>query len=224
MILKTPAISYARRICHEKIRVCMGENIMSHSNITKTALADSLKKLMAEKAFGKIRVDDIVDGCGLRRQSFYYHFMDKYDLMNWIYYTETARFIASYDTLEYWTDGLKDLCYYMQQNKTFYKNALNTAGQNSFPEYLTNYIGTVSESAIENMLGAKYERDKWDFLVSFFSTALVAFIVRWANGGMKDDPGEYITKIRGLFDGSVLRDLETRGREKNSSSELMHAE
>jgi AcrR family transcriptional regulator len=81
---------------------------MSDSNITKMALADSLKRLMAEKTFSKIRVDDIVNGCGLRRQSFYYHFKDKYDLMNWIYYTETARFMASYDTLEHWTDGLNE--------------------------------------------------------------------------------------------------------------------
>ena len=188
---------------------------MPDSNITKLALADSLKKLMAEKAFNKIRVDDIVRGCGLTRQSFYYHFKDKYDLMNWIYYTETARFMASYDTLKHWTDGLKDLCYYMQQNKTFYKNALNTTGQNSFPEYLNHYISTVSISAIESMLNVEYDQDKWDFIVSFFATALVTFIVRWANSGMKDDPAEYITKIRGLFDGSILSELERRSREKN---------
>ena len=189
---------------------------MSDSNITKMALADSLKRLMAEKIFSKIRVDDIVNGCGLRRQSFYYHFKDKYDLMNWIYYTETARFMASYDTLEHWTDGLKDLCYYMQQNKTFYKNALNTTGQNSFPEYLDNYISTVSISAIESMLDTEYDREKWDFIVSFFSTAFVAFIVRWANNDMKEDPAEYITKIRSLFDGSILRELENPNRVKTS--------
>ena len=181
---------------------------MSDANLTKTALADSLKKLMAEKAFHKIKVDDIAGGCGLTRQSFYYHFKDKYDLMNWIYYTETARFMAAHDTLEHWTDGLRDLCEYMRQNETFYRNALNTTGQNSFPEYLYDYITTVSISAIEGMLCAEYDREKWDFVVQFFATAFVAFIVRWANHGMKEDPQEYIAKIRGLFDGSVLRELE----------------
>lgn len=183
---------------------------MPDANITKMMLADSLKRLMTEKTFSKINVSDIVTGCGLTRQSFYYHFKDKYDLMNWIYYTETARLMTSCDTLEHWTDGLKELCCYMQQNKTFYKNALNTTGQNSFPEYLNHYIRAVSVSAIENMTDAEYEKDKWDFIVSFFSTAFVAFIVRWANDGMKEDPAEYIGKIRGLFDGSILRELETR--------------
>ncbi len=185
---------------------------MSDANITKLALANSLKKLMAKKAFSKISVSDIVDGCGLTRQSFYYHFKDKYDLMNWIYYTETARFMTAYDTLEHWTDGLKDLCYYMQQNKTFYRNALNTTGQNSFPEYLHSYISDISISAIENMLNTEYDHNKWGFFVSFFATAFVAFIIRWANNGMKEDPAEYITKMRSLFDGSLLCELENQSR------------
>ena len=172
---------------------------------------------MAKKAFSKIRVDDIASACGLTRQSFYYHFKDKYDLMNWIYYTETAPFMASYDMFEHWTDGLKDLCYYMQQNKTFYKNALNTTGQNSFPEYLNHYISTVAMSVIENMQAEECDREKWDFIVSFFATALVAFIVRWSNNGMKDDPAEYIAKIRGLFDGSILNELENLNRKKSQS-------
>jgi probable dihydroxyacetone kinase regulator len=194
---------------------------MPDANITKMALADSLKKLMAEKAFSKISVSDIVDGCGLTRQSFYYHFKDKYDLMNWIYYTETARFMTSYntDTFKHWTDGLKDLCYYMQENKTFYKNALNTTGQNSFPEYLNRYIIEVSISAIESMIDTEYDHSKWEFFVSFFSTAFVAFIVCWANNGMKEDPAEYITKIRSLFDGSLLFELENLGRTTENPSE-----
>lgn len=186
---------------------------MSDSNITKLALADSLKKLMGEKSFDKINVGDIVCDCGLTRQSFYYHFKDKYDLMNWIYYTETARFMTTYDTLEHWTDGLKDLCCYMQHNKVFYKNALNTTGQNSFPEYLHSYISDISVAAIESMQNTEYDRDKWGFTVSFFATAFVAFIVRWADNGMKDDPTEYITKMRAFFDGSILRELEI-GTEK----------
>lgn len=121
---------------------------MPDSNITKLALADSLKKLMAEKAFNKIRVDDIVRGCGLTRQSFYYHFKDKYDLMNWIYYTETARFMASYDTLKHWTDGLKDLCYYMQQNKTFVTMPLGWS--ESLPiETTAVLVGSLSSLTIE---------------------------------------------------------------------------
>lgn len=182
---------------------------MPDANITKMALANSLKKLMTQKPFSKIKVSDIADDSGMTRQSFYYHFKDKYDLMNWIYYTEITSFMTACDARDHcWTDRLRDLCYYMKQNKIFYKNALNTTSQNSFPEYLYSYISAVSISEIENLLGVDYDPNQWDFVVSFFATAIVFFIIRWANNDMKDDPAEYITKIRGIFDGSILRELE----------------
>jgi len=182
---------------------------MSDSNITKQALADSLKRLMARTDFNQISVKDIVKDCRLTRQAFYYHFKDKYDLMNWIYYTETARFMSSYNTVEHWLDGMVDLCNYMRQNKTFYIKALNTTGQNSFPEYLRDYIRDISISVIENAQNAEFNEDKWGFTTEFISTAFVGMLVRWASNGMKDEPVEYVTKMRSLFDGSILCELES---------------
>ena len=61
---------------------------MPDSNITKNALASALKDLMKRKPFSKISVRDICDECGMNRKSFYYHFKDKYDLVNWIFYVD----------------------------------------------------------------------------------------------------------------------------------------
>lgn len=55
---------------------------MADSNITKRALAHALKELMEEKNFSKISVADICEKCDMNRKSFYYHFKDKYDLVN----------------------------------------------------------------------------------------------------------------------------------------------
>jgi probable dihydroxyacetone kinase regulator len=191
---------------------------MSDSNITKLTLAESLKRMMVRTDFNKISVKDIVDDCGLTRQAFYYHFKDKYDLMNWIYYTETARFMNSYNKVEHWLDGMLDLCNYMRQNKTFYINALNTTGQNSFQEYLHDYIRDISISVIESIKNKEFEEEKWGFIVEFLSTALVGLIVRWANNGMKDDPAEYVMKMRSLFDGSILCELESQSEESAAES------
>lgn len=181
---------------------------MSDSNITKIAFANTLKDLMTKKSFSKISVSDIVDACGLTRQAFYYHFKDKYDLMNWIYYTETARFMSNYDTVEHWTDGLKELCRYMRENKVFYINALNTTGQDSFPEYLHKYITDISIAVIESMLNDDFDHKKWGFTVDFFSTAFVGLIVKWANNGMRENPDDYVEQIRRIIDGSLFHELQ----------------
>ena len=61
---------------------------MAGSDVTKKALAESIKKLMKKRPLRKISIKDIADGCGMNRQSFYYHFNYKYDLLKWINYTE----------------------------------------------------------------------------------------------------------------------------------------
>lgn len=188
---------------------------MTDTNITKMLLANSLKDLMNKEEFDKISVDDIVKNCELTRQTFYYHFKDKYDLMNWIYYNETKKFMINYNKIENWTDGLKDICLYIQKNKTFYINALNTKGQNSFPEYLHDYITEVSTSVIKNVLSQEYDSRKWKFVVEFFSTSLVGIIIHWANDNMEEDSSEYIDQIKNIFDGNVYYELQKSNRFKD---------
>ncbi len=180
---------------------------MSDSNVTKLALANSLKNLMAKRPFGRICVSDIAGDCGLTRQAFYYHFKDKYDLMNWIYETETARFIRINKDMGHCMDGLRDLCDYMRQNKTFYANALNTTGQNSFQEYLHESIFHIVISGAGSIDNTESE-EKWSFYAEAIAVIFVGLTVRWANNGMKEDPVEYIGKLRSLFDGSLFHALE----------------
>ena len=57
---------------------------MANANITKKELAKSLKRLASERLFEHVTVGDIVKECGVNRQTFYYHFSDKYELLDWI--------------------------------------------------------------------------------------------------------------------------------------------
>ncbi len=185
---------------------------MSDSNVTKLAFANSLKNLMLNKSFSRICVRDIAGNCGLTRQAFYYHFKDKYDLMNWIYDMETACFKSNNNDLGHWMDGLKELCNYMRQNKTFYMNALNTTGQNSFREYLQDYIRDISFTVMGSIENTELEEERWGFLAEGIAIIFVGLTVRWANNGMKEDPAEYIAKLRSLFDGSLLHVLENQNK------------
>ena len=67
-------------------------SIMSDS--TKYALARSLKKVLEKKSLDKITITDITDDCGVNRQTFYYHFHDIYELIEWMYITVANRAIG----------------------------------------------------------------------------------------------------------------------------------
>ncbi len=178
---------------------------MSDSYVTKLAFADSLKKLMGKKNFSQISVRDIAGNCGLTRQSFYYHFRDKYDLMNWIYSTETVNYMIT-GSMDRRLDGLKELCMYMRRNRAFYVNALNTSGQNSFQEFLHDYIRDFISDGLVSTANVEENQENNRFIAEVTAIIFVGFTLRWINGEMKEDLVEYIVKLKGLFNGSILQE------------------
>ena len=97
---------------------------MADSNVTKRALATAMKQLMAKEPFSKISVGDICQVCQMNRKSFYYHFRDKYDLVNWIFQTEFLTAVQRRPYESTWA-LIRDLCEYFYENRAFYHNALS---------------------------------------------------------------------------------------------------
>jgi len=113
---------------------------MSNSIITKKALAQALKDCMQSKPLDKISIGEICERCGLNRKSFYYHFQDKYELVNWIYEMEINRKIQN----ELKDKKAKELalmiCQSIYDDRVFYLNALQVSGPHSFHDYFCRKI------------------------------------------------------------------------------------
>ena len=131
---------------------------MADSNITKKALAAALKELMEEKAFEKIRVGDICDKCDMNRKSFYYHFKDKYDLVNWIFDTEFIKgaYKKTYNDI---FDLLADICQFFYDNRSFYRKALCIKGQNSFSDHFRDLLIPIISNSLQDVLEMKSIRE-----------------------------------------------------------------
>lgn len=162
--------------------------------MTKNALAASMKKLMKQKPFEKISVSDICLDCGINRKSFYYHFRDKYDLVNWIF---DVGFISQVNLDEYqngW-DWLEDICAYFYRERDFYRAALKIEGQNSFRDYLIDWVKPVAQFFLADIL--PHNEDD-DFYLAFIMDALMSSLVRWLSGGYQQemDAQTYITKLK----------------------------
>ena len=53
---------------------------MSNAAFTKLMIAQGLKRLLKTTSFVNVSVGDIARECKISRNTFYYHFKDKYDL------------------------------------------------------------------------------------------------------------------------------------------------
>ncbi|MDD4565615.1 MAG: TetR/AcrR family transcriptional regulator C-terminal domain-containing protein [Eubacteriales bacterium] len=165
---------------------------MPDSNITKRALAEAMKELMAESPMSKITIGDIVDICAMNRKSFYYHFKDKYDLVNWIYYTEFVEDVIKNPT-ETSEELLQRICDFFYENKSFYINALQVTGQNSFSEYFNEIMQKIILIRIENMI-AKGENK--EFYANFFADAICVSITKWLLNGAEITPQKFVNLIK----------------------------
>ena len=172
---------------------------MTTSIITQKMIAQALKELMDQKAFQKISVSDIMKQCDMRRQTFYYHFQDKYELLAWIYQSDTKEHIADFLDYERWDTILHQLFHYFYNHQTFYKNALSVTEQNDFGDYLYHELHGLFMYVIKD-LSHNPSRDQLDYQAKFFAHGFVGMIKDWLLSGCTTSPEFMRDVVYGLLD------------------------
>lgn len=181
---------------------------MPNSNRTKQELAQSLKALMQTMPLERISVGDIVEHAGLGRNTFYYHFQDKYDLVNWIFENETAGLLRQKLTTENWDLCLKNMEAYFRDNQRFYCNALAYSGQNCLADYIYNTIRQIVTEQGMALTAAERQGMTDEEITAVGEVVACTFLgllVHWAQNGMREDPKNFHECLRRILDGSLVR-------------------
>ena len=166
---------------------------MADSGITKRALAEALKQLMEELPFSKISVADICEQCDMNRKSFYYHFKDKYDLLNWILDTEfLGTTLKSGEPDKTSIDRLYDLFVYLYENRTLVRKALEIKGQNSPVEHFQELLMPIIRARMTEIFGDNADQE---FRIYFFCDALRCTIERWILDPNCKPPDVFLTQL-----------------------------
>lgn len=179
------------------------------SSITKIALADSLKKLLHVKTLDKITVKDIVEDCGVNRQTFYYHFHDIYDLLGWFFIKEAEKIVGNKKTYTTWHQGFLEAFKYVNNDKKLIINAYNSIGR----EYLENYLyrivyGLLKDIVEEKAQGMNVSEEDKKFVADFYKYAFVGLSLEWIHMGMNDEPEYIIGKLSKLIKGDIEASLK----------------
>lgn len=171
---------------------------MANNKVTKEALAKGFKELLKERAFEKISVKDIAEQCGMNRNSFYYHFQDKYELMNWIFDTEVASQKIIFDgSSKFLIDSFKNVCCGLYNDRDFYLACFKYEGQNSLYEALNKlYFGLWKERLGERYksLNIELDEEELDLMAKINTRAVVGTLKDWIKGGLHDNYMDYYEK------------------------------
>ena len=106
------------------------------SDITKRALEASLKNLLLKKPLDKITINDIAEDCGISRMTFYYHFKDIYDLIEWSCVEDARKALEGKKTYDTWQQGFLQIFQAVQENKPFIMNVYRSVTREHVETYL----------------------------------------------------------------------------------------
>ena len=156
-------------------------------NAIDTLLAESLKELTIKQPIEKITIKEITDKAGVIRPTFYNHFQDKYELLEWIIRTELLEPVKPLIQNGMIDQALIIIFAGIEKEKDFYTKASRLEGQNSFEDIVKECItGTLIEVLEEKNLDKKIP-SPWltkERIARYDAQSLCFLVITWIKSGM----------------------------------------
>ena len=154
---------------------------------TKYKLANSIKECMKTAPVDKITVKNIVEGCGVTRQTFYRNFLDKYDLINWYFDKLVLQSFEQIGMGHTVGESLTRKFEFILNEKVFFTEAFRSDDRNSLKEHDFELILQFYTDLIARKTSQPLD-DELHFLLEMYCQGSVYMTVKWVLGGMKDSP------------------------------------
>ena len=180
----------------------------------------SLKKLLLQKPLNKITINDITEDCGVNRMTFYYHFKDIYDLVDWIMVEDAAKALEGRQSFENWTDAFLDILHQVQDNKVLVMNVYRSVSREQVEQYLYKLLDSMLRDFVDRSAqGFTVQDADKQFIIDFYKYALVGMALEWIRRDMKEDPVRMTERLNVLLHGELERALR-RFRTDRSPADL----
>lgn len=174
------------------------------SQVTKRALEQSLKNLLLKKPLTKITVGDITEDCGINRMTFYYHFKDIYDLVEWSCLEDAKRALEKKKTYDTWQQGFLQIFKAVQENKPFILNVYRCVHREQVEKYLQPLVDQLLLNVInEEAAGITVRDEDKQFIAQVYSYMFIGLMLDWIKDDMREDPQQIVEKLSKLIKGSV---------------------
>lgn len=176
------------------------------SNTTKRVLAMSMKKLLGSRTLENITIQDLVDDAEVSRKTFYYHFRDVYDLLEWILVDDGKRLLETNNTAGTWQQALRNVFAYFRENQALTLNAYRSLHRSEYliEVHVSRLLRPVLERVFDEQPDAlRVSGEDRQFILDLYSFGLVEFFLRWIGNGMKPNGEKLMEQIERIFTGSM---------------------
>lgn len=178
------------------------------SQVTKRALEQSLKNLLLKKPLTKITINDIAEDCGINRMTFYYHFKDIYDLVEWCCIEDARKALDEKRTYDTWQQGFIQLFEAVRENKPFIMNVYHCVDREQVEKYVNPLVDDLLMGVIEERsAGMNVREEDMQFIAKVYSYSFVGLMLDWIRDDMRDAPEELVKKFAMVIQGDLTSAL-----------------
>ena len=171
---------------------------------TKRAIGYAFKDLLKEKSFNKITITDIANNCAINRQTFYYHFQDIKDLVEWLCIDEVDNILNKNDECEKWEDKFLMIFKVVLKEKEVVENIYHSVSVEVLRTNLYRLVYPIIYSEIvEESKGKNLREEDKKFITDFYKYAFVSIVLDWIDKGMIENPELIVLKVSNLITGTI---------------------
>ena len=164
--------------------------------------------MLIKKPLDKITVSDLTDDCGISRMTFYYHFKDIYDLVEWACVEDAAKALNGKKTYDTWQTGFLQMFQAVEENKDFFISAYRSVNKELVEVYLHKLSYDLLYDVVEETAqGMNVRQEDKEFIANFYKFGFVGIMLEWISNGMKEEPKHIIDRLSLLIHGDFKRAL-----------------
>ena len=188
-------------------------------NFTRNAIKASFLKLLNQRPLNQITVKDIVEDCGVNRNSFYYHFQDIPTMLEEIVTQEVDYLIGRFPSISSLEECFEAAIRFTLDNKKAILHICNSVNRDIYERYLMKICTYVVTTYFDTAFGkdAVNENDR-ELMIHFTKCELFGLFVEWVNRGMPEDALEKLRYLLSLCAG-LSDEMIRRCRENEKSGQ-----
>lgn len=165
-------------------------------------------------------MSDITAGCGVNRQTFYYHFHDVYELVDWILAEEVKRNTEEGFTTDNWRDVITRLMDSFLKDRRFIINVYDSLNRKELEKYMAVFVKPAVTGIVKEISrGYRVDDDDVEFLIFMLTAALMGVMAEWIGDGMDDSYRRRLDKFFVMLDGIVEYVLQKFEKRLHADSE-----
>lgn len=158
------------------------------ANFTKKAIRDSFVKLLNERPLSQITVRDIVDDCGVNRNTFYYYYRDLPQLLETIVDEEAQRIIREHSTIDSIEDCLNAIISFALDNRKAVMHIYRSTNRENYEQHLWRTCEHVVTTYVDGILiGRTMTEQDRKLIIDYLKCVCFGLVIGWLEEGMKAD-------------------------------------